>query len=198
MSCKHGMVTILKAMRSDVETIELIERLARLVTNEGHAHGMKPAQWEALRFLARANRFSRTPGGLTAYLGLTKGTVSQTLMSLERAGLVEKTANPGDGRSVRLDLTEKGRALLPLDGMATIMQAFEALPPPLRASLGDGVAALVTSALAARSGRAFGICRACCHFAVDARGPGQHYCQLLKQPLEDAEAEQICQEQEAA
>jgi hypothetical protein len=34
--------------------------------------------------------------------------------------------------------------------------------------------------------------------AADARGPGQHYCQLLKQPLEDAEAEQICREQEAA
>lgn len=186
------------AMRTDGETIELIERLARLVTNEGHAHGMKPAQWEALRYLVRANRFSRTPSGLTAYLGLTKGTVSQTLMSLERAGLVEKTANPGDGRSVRLDLTQKGRALLPLDGMAAIRQAFEVLPPPMRAALGDGVAALVRSALAARSGRAFGICRDCRYFAADARAPGQHYCRLLKEPLEDAEAGQICQEQEAA
>lgn len=185
-------------MGEDGETIELIERLARLVTNEGHAQGLKPAQWEALRYLARANRFSRTPGGLTAYLGLTKGTVSQTLMSLERAGLVEKTANPGDGRSVRLDLTEKGRKLLALDGMATIREAFESLPPPLRATLGDGIAALVRSVLAARSGRAFGICRDCRHFAVDARGPGRHYCRLLEQPLSEAEAEEICQEQEAA
>ncbi len=185
-------------MQSDGETIELIERLARLVTNEGHAHGLKPAQWEALRYLARANRFSRTPGGLTAYLGLTKGTVSQTLMSLERAGFVQKTAYPGDGRSVRLDLTEKGRALLPLDGMATFRAAFEALPPPLRAALGEGIAAMVTSVLAARSGRPFGICRTCRHFAPDARGEGLHYCRLLKQPLEEAEAGQICQEQEAA
>lgn len=185
-------------MREDDETIELIERLARLVTNEGHAHGLKPAQWEALRYLARANRFSRTPGGLTAYLGLTKGTVSQTLMSLERAGLVDKTANPGDARSVRLDLTEKGRELLALDGMATIRQAFDALPPVLRATLGDGVSALVRSVLDTRSGRAFGICRACRHFAADAHGRGRHYCQLLGQPLSDAEAQEICQEQEAA
>jgi DNA-binding MarR family transcriptional regulator len=185
-------------MRSDGETIELIERLARLVTNEGHAHGLKPAQWEALRYLSRANRFSRTPGGLTAYLGLTKGTVSQTLMSLERASLVEKTAYPGDGRSVRLNLTEKGRALLPLDGMAAIAAAFEALPPQARAALDEGVAALVRSALAARAGRAFGICRACRHFAADARGQGRHYCRLLEQPLEEAEAGQICQEQVAA
>ncbi len=185
-------------MGEDGETMELIERLARLVTNEGHAHGLKPAQWEALRYLARANRFSRTPGGLTAYLGLTKGTVSQTLMALERAGLIRKTANPGDRRSIRLDLTEKGTALLALDGMATIRAAFAALPPPLRAALGEGVAALVRSVLAARAGRAFGICRDCRHFAADARGKDLHYCQLLRQPLEEAEAGQICQEQHAA
>ena len=185
-------------MRENGETIELIERLARLVTNEGRVHGLKPAQWEALRYLARANRFSRTPGGLTAYLGLTKGTVSQTLMALERTGLIEKTAHPGDGRSVRLDLTEKGRALLAFDGMASIREAFETLPAPLRATLGDGIAALVGSVLAARSGRAFGICRDCRHFAADARGDGRHYCQLLKQPLNGAEAGEICQEQEAA
>lgn len=185
-------------MADEDETIELIERLARLVANEGHAHGLKPAQWEALRYLARANRFSRTPGGLTAYLGLTKGTVSQTLMTLERAGLVAKTAHPGDARSVRLDLTEKGRALLPLDGMATIRAAFEALPQASRANLGRELRALVGALLAARAGRPFGICRQCRHFAADARGKGRHHCRLLHEPLSDAEAEEICQEQEAA
>jgi len=159
---------------------------------------LKPAQWEALRYLARANRFSRTPGALTAYLGVTKGTVSQTLMALERAGLIEKTANPGDGRSVRLDLTDKGKALLPLDGMAAVGDALQTLPPASRAGFGDGLKALVEAMLAARSGRAFGICRACKHFAADARGEGLHYCQLLKRPLSDDEAGEICQEQEAA
>ncbi len=185
-------------MDTDGKTVELIERLARLVTNEGHAHGLKPVQWEALRYLARANRFSRTPGGLTAYLGLTKGTVSQTLMTLERAGLVEKTANPGDGRSVRLDLTAAGAAMLDHDGMATIGKALEVLPETVRADLHAGVEALVRSVLDLRSGRAFGICRECRHFAADARGPGLHYCRLLRAPLKEAEAGQICQEQEAA
>jgi len=179
-------------------TIELIERLARLITNEGHSHGLKPAQWEALRYLARANRFSRTPGGLTAYLGVTKGTVSQTLMALERAGLVEKTANPGDGRSVRLDLSKEGRTLLALDGMASMRHALSALAPERRAALRDGLEALVQAALAARGARAFGICRDCRHFARDARGPSAHFCRLLGQPLSDAEAVEICQEQQAA
>ncbi|MGN6304669.1 MAG: MarR family winged helix-turn-helix transcriptional regulator [Mesorhizobium sp.] len=178
--------------------IELVERLARLITNEGHSHGLKPAQWEALRYLARANRFSRTPGGLTAYLGVTKGTVSQTLMALERAGLVEKTANPGDGRSVRLDLSARGQAVLALDGMASIRQALAGLAPERQAALREGLEALMQAALAARGGRAFGICRDCRHFARNARGPGAHFCRLLEQPLEDAEAGQICQEQQAA
>ena len=87
-------------MTDRLSTVELIERLARIVSGAGHSNAMKPAQWDALRYVSRANRFSRTPGALTAYLGVTKGTVSQTLMSLERAGLVSKTIDAADRRSV--------------------------------------------------------------------------------------------------
>ena len=57
-------------------TIDLIERLTRLVAADGHSGGLKPVQWAALRYLDNANRFSRTPGALAAYLNSTKGTVS--------------------------------------------------------------------------------------------------------------------------
>jgi DNA-binding MarR family transcriptional regulator len=179
-------------------TVELIERLARLVGNNGHAHGLKPAQWETLRYLARANRFSRTPGALTAYLGSTKGTVSQTVMSLERAGLVTKTANPSDGRSVHLALSAAGEAMLSRDEIGRIEAAVEALPEPVRAGLEGGLAALLTARLAANGGRPFGLCRACRHFGRDARGAGQHFCRLLDQPLDDSDAGLICYEQQAA
>lgn len=179
-------------------TVELIERLARLVANEGHAHGLKPAQWETLRYLSRANRFSRTPGALTAYLGSTKGTVSQTVMSLERAGLVEKTANPGDGRSVRLALAPAGAAMLEKDEIGRFRQAVDALPEQVRHGLDAGLTALLGQRLAASGGRPFGICRDCRHFGTDADGPGLHFCRLLQQPLTEADAEQICYEQEAA
>ena len=185
-------------MNTQSETLQLIGRMARFVANEGHKHGLKPAQWEALRYLAQANRFSRTPGGVALYLGLTKGTVSQTLMTLERAGLVKKSSNPGDGRSVRLDLSEKGRALLARDGAAAIEEAIASLPPDEQSALKKSRASLVRAILIARGGRPFGICRECRHFAADARGPGAHYCRLLRQPLEEEEATRICQEQEAA
>lgn len=179
-------------------TSDLVERLARLVANEGHARGLKPAQWDALRYLARANRFSRTPGALTAYLGSTKGTVSQTVMSLERAGLVEKAANPADRRSVHLALTPAGTALLAADGIAGIRNAVESLDETTRRGLDRGLRAVLASRLAAGGGRPFGICRDCRHFGRDARGAGLHFCALLRQPLGEEDAAQICHEQEAA
>ena len=65
----------------------LIERLGRLLQTEEQETGLNPAQWQALRFLGRANRFSRTPATVADYLGSTRGTVSQTLIA------------PGAGRS---------------------------------------------------------------------------------------------------
>src|SRR3546814_12965729 len=90
---------------------DLLARTARLIAGDGHSAGLKPVQWQALRYLAIANRFSRTPGALAAWLGQTKGTVSQTVGALERKGLVERTGDPDDRRLVRLSLTEAAHAM---------------------------------------------------------------------------------------
>lgn len=47
---------------------------------------LQPVQLSALHYLARCNRYSDTPLGVTEYLGLTKGTVSQSLKVLEGGG----------------------------------------------------------------------------------------------------------------
>ena len=85
-----------------------LERLARVMRAREHEGGLNPAQWEALRFLARANRFSDSPMALTRYLGATKGTISQTLMALERKGFITKSLRPGKRKSLRLGLTAEG------------------------------------------------------------------------------------------
>jgi DNA-binding MarR family transcriptional regulator len=61
------------------QTARVLERLSRVLLNDSASGGLNPTQWEALRFFALANRFSSTPSGLTAFLGVTKGTVSQTV-----------------------------------------------------------------------------------------------------------------------
>lgn len=67
-----------------LEAAHLIDRLDRLARNGEVSGDLNPAQWEALRFVSRANRFSRTPAALAEYLGSTRGTVSQTLIALEK------------------------------------------------------------------------------------------------------------------
>ncbi|WP_292898060.1 MULTISPECIES: MarR family winged helix-turn-helix transcriptional regulator [unclassified Nitratireductor] len=183
---------------NDSDALAMIGRLARIVTHDGHAAGLKPAQWEALRYLARANRFSRTPGALTAYLGATKGTVSQTLMALERAGLIRKSADPADRRSVRLELTEAALSLLPRDETLRFEAAMETMNEEERRALRIGLSALLSARIAADGGRPFGLCRECRHFREGERGPGKHLCGLLKEPLSDEDATHICVEHEAA
>ena len=108
----------------------LIERIGRLLSTDAHAGGLLPVQWEALRYLGRANRFSRTPAALTAYLGLTKGTVSQTVHALEARGLVTKQVDPADRRGRRLTLSPAGRTLLGRDPLAATVAATRSLSGP--------------------------------------------------------------------
>ena len=109
------------------QTAGLIERVGRLLSSEAHAEGLLPVQWEALRYLARANRFSKTAAALTAYLGITKGTVSQTLKALEAKGLVRKVPNEKDRRSNHLSITPRGQKLLGKDPLAATIAAIDEL-----------------------------------------------------------------------
>ena len=48
------------------EAIELLGQMARILWFEGTKHGLRDREWMALRFLSRANRFSRTPSALAS------------------------------------------------------------------------------------------------------------------------------------
>lgn len=184
-------------MESAESSTILLERLARILQNETHAGGLKPTQWEALRYLARANRFSRNPSALTAYLGTTKGTVSQTLNALERKGLLTKKTDPADRRQVDIDLTKKARHLLDEDPIHLLTDATASLPAGEQAGLTDGLRTVLEEALRRRGGRPFGVCRSCRFFRADDSQGAPHRCGLLDVPLSDSDSRQICVEQEA-
>ncbi|MEO0882780.1 MAG: MarR family transcriptional regulator [Pseudomonadota bacterium] len=179
-------------------TAHLLERLARAVHNDAHSGGLKPTQWEALRYLAHANRFSRSPGALTTYLGMTKGTVSQTLRALERKGYVEKQATAGDRRGVKLDLTKAGEELLACDPLSDLGASIDAMPQDTQTMLGVSLEGLMKDMLARRGGRAFGACKACRHFRPKHDDGAPFFCSLLSEPLSEDDSEMICAEQEAA
>jgi DNA-binding MarR family transcriptional regulator len=167
---------------------ELIARLERLARDAE----LNPAQWDALRYLARANRFSRTPAALAEYLGSTRGTVSQTVIALESKGLLAKRPSARDGRSVDLSLTEAGRRMLtgdPLDALAGDLARGTDV-----SALAELLAAGLRAALAQRGGKPFGACRTCRHFRADGKA-APYRCGLLDEPLSADDAELICVEQ---
>ncbi|OQW60442.1 MAG: MarR family transcriptional regulator [Proteobacteria bacterium HN_bin10] len=170
-----------------LRAVLLLERLARLVRAEAHAGGIAPAQWEALRYLSRANRFSRTPAALADYLGATRGTVSQTLIALEDKGLVRKAESSRDRRSVELSLTPAGKAMLEHDAAKDIARDVDASGEAR--ALAQALEAALHQALERRGGRAFGVCRTCRHFRP---GSKTHHCTLLDAALSDADAGQVC------
>lgn len=181
-------------MASD-QTSELLARLARLVAADGYGSQLQPVQWQALRFLAVANRFSRTPSGLTAWLGQTKGSVSQTINALVRKGLVARAGDEGDRRVVRLALTNGGERVL-ASAIPVSSEILAALNDQERALFGQLIAKSLRGAIAARGGRAFGACKDCAHFVAGTAGRSR--CGLLNEPLSNEDAEKICIEQVAA
>lgn len=108
---------------------ELIELLATRLHTSAYAHGLTPAQWNALRFLDRANASARTLTAFARYQGTTKGSASQTLSLLQRKGLVRPEASPDDRRVNLLSLTQEGSALLHHDPMRTLRSALTKVPP---------------------------------------------------------------------
>ena len=188
-------------MTKDAAIAPLIERLARLMRAAEHAHGLNPAQWEALRYIARANRFSNSPGALTRYLGATKGTVSQTVQALERKGLLTKASRMGEKRSVVLALTETGRAMLCNDPWARLSAAEADLSDKTRRRMARGARELLDGELSRGNHPTFGTCETCRYFREDGMkdsADGPHQCMAFTAPLSDIETGEICVGHEAA
>ncbi|MFC3692415.1 MarR family winged helix-turn-helix transcriptional regulator [Chenggangzhangella methanolivorans] len=70
--------------------------------------GLFPGQEQVLTLLA-AQESGRTMGDLAAELRVRPPTASKTVARLAAQGLVERRAVDGDGRVVRVELTEEGR-----------------------------------------------------------------------------------------
>ena len=192
------LVDTMGLMKQSKNIAIMLERLGRVLQNEAHTCGLKPTQWDALRYLLRANQFSRNPTTLTSYLGMTKGTVSQTLNALERKGFITKETDLHDRRTVSLELSATGRAVLEKDPMNTLVQSIEGLAEPERRTLLDNLNDILLSLLQKRGGRPFGICNACRFFQPHASDGKPHRCALLSVVLSEEECKQICAEYEAA
>jgi len=181
-----------KSQNSHIQNI--LERLARVITNEASMSELKPSQWEALRFFSQANRFSSTPSGLTAYMCVTKGTVSQTINALERKGLLEKKQGKEDRRAINILLTQQGQDKLNQDPLQNLFLDLSDISSEKLDLLSSTLETLLTNSIKRRAGIPFGVCKTCQYFERNAHQGKSHLCTLLQVPLSDEDSNLICQE----
>jgi MarR family transcriptional regulator, negative regulator of the multidrug operon emrRAB len=180
----------------ELDTFKLIERISALLRAEERRKygsiGLQPIHGQVLAYLAKCNKYSNTHAAVAEYLGLTKGTVSQTIQILERKHYLQKVTDSLDGRVVHLSLTEEGKQLIdelkPLDVFKQAetkvsRQEFDTIGQALQTTL--GVLQKVNQS------KSFGPCRSCSYFSV----AHNHYqCGLTEQALDRADTDKICRD----
>lgn len=177
------------------EIVEFLDRLGRVTRAVQYAECLNPAQWEALRFLSQANRYSRTPGALASFLGTTKGTVSQTLTTLEEKGLVTRVRSETDRRCVDLVLTEAGQALMTQDPLRELEQTVDRLNEDALERISAMLRDLLQDIQIRHKMRHFGVCNRCDKVVPldeETNRACGYSCGLTGDPLFDNELGKIC------
>jgi DNA-binding MarR family transcriptional regulator len=104
------------------------------------AHGVRSGQQWILRCLWAEDGLS--PGEIARRLDLATPTVTKAATRMEAAGLLTRQAHPGDARLVRLQLTDRGRAL-----EKTISEEMHQLTRRALGDLGDAEISTLTRCL---------------------------------------------------
>lgn len=180
----------------ELDTFKLIERISTLLRAEERkkyaAIGLQPIHGQVLEYLAKCNRYSNTHASVAEYLGLTKGTVSQSIQLLERKHYLEKTPDADDGRVVHLSLSASGQTLIeelkPLD---IFNQAENKISQHEFNSIGNALQSTLGLLQKVNQTRSFGLCKSCRHFSVEEN----HFlCGLTEQPLNRDDTDKICRD----
>ena len=100
-----GMALVTSIMRAQQLFLGRIEALLR-------PHGLTFARFEVLRLLAFTRRGLLPVGKIGERLQVHPASVTNAVQRLEEAGLVVRSANPDDGRSVLAEITPPGRDLV--------------------------------------------------------------------------------------
>ncbi|MGR9116372.1 MAG: MarR family winged helix-turn-helix transcriptional regulator [Gammaproteobacteria bacterium] len=182
-----------------IDLYRVIERMAALIRSEERKKctelGIQAVHLQVLDYLSRCNRYSDTPAALTNYLGMTKGTVSQTLLLLERKGFIKKVPDLADKRMVHLHLVAEGRDVLERASTTQLFSNAALILEKQNPQVQEDAFILALTALQkAHQSHSFGLCKSCKYFTSTPQG---YFCGLTKETLTQADSEKICQEHTA-
>jgi DNA-binding MarR family transcriptional regulator len=187
-----------EAIMSARETAEYLLLVGRLVQTEGYDGELSPAQWMALRFLARANSFSRTPSAFAEFQATTRGTASQAIKALEAGGYLVRQRSKADRRSVSLRLTNKGKKAIARDPFEVLVRAVGSLDAEEQTAMHHALHRVLTTVAASGAHRHIGVCQDCaylggemCCSSTSATLPALK-CLLFGVPIEPEDAGLLC------
>jgi DNA-binding MarR family transcriptional regulator len=183
------------------ETVELLVQAAGACNVSDNRRGLRDREWAALRFLARANRFSKSPSALAHYIGATRATATQLIKMLEDRSYVVRRSSLRDKRSVILCVTAQGERLLTQhDPINSVVHAIAALVAEDRVQLKNSLNAILNRIDSPYQQVNAGVCRDCIFLGKSrattgpskARANDEFRCRLLRAPLAAHETELLC------
>ena len=126
---------------------------------------------------------------------------SQTLIALENKGYLRRRRGLRDKRSVNLELTPAGDALLDRDPLRVVDEVVAGLPAGEKATISGGLSRLLRDVQRRLGGSEFGVCECCSLFSAEGAAnehDGPHRCGLTSEPVGLGEAHLICVNYQAA
>lgn len=128
--------------------------IGHLADSMGYTQGLKPSQWTALRYFARANPSQRTVSAFAEFHATTRGAASQMVEVLVTKGLLTRVPVPEDRRVIQLHPTPKALELLENDPLKEFAAVIAALPGPEQLQLADLLSRVLRGLLSKRQSAA--------------------------------------------
>jgi DNA-binding MarR family transcriptional regulator len=180
-----------------VTLYRISQAVSVLLRDRSQAQGLSATQLQALLFLAYARHDVRTIGGLAERLGCTPATASGVANALERKGLAIRKPWPQHRRTIMLNLTDDGMAMV--DQVDSSLDDLEAIVRQLSAEEQEVLLRLtehVVQGLAKQGWiKLYEMCWKCEQFQsqVHPGDPdGPHHCGYLGTSIPDAESYKEC------
>lgn len=184
-------------MSKSLSVAGLVERLGHYSCGEAYRDGLKPTQWSALRYFARANRFSRTTTAFARFQGTSTAAASQTIGALVQRGLLERTADTCDKRKHLLSVSAAAYKLLQADPLHALATAVAVLDEQEQHDLEQKLERMLGYLTTQPDGKAFGYCGECRFLQCRRRtagGPADaaYRCAHLNEALHGDEIDHLC------
>ncbi|MDA9397518.1 MarR family transcriptional regulator [Bradyrhizobium sp. CCBAU 45389] len=180
-------------MTMAIEILQLLVRSADSWIFEGSVSGLSDREWMALRYLARANRFSRTPSALASFLGTTRSAASQIAAVLQSKGLMVRKPVAEDKRSIALCLTGAGERFLDHDPMNALRDRLVALDVIDRSQLLDTLRRVLVGFDVGKRRHHADVCTGCMFLIERGEGKDRHFrCQFFRKAIAQKDTTLLC------